>query len=125
MKFTREPAALVAAVQAALVLALSFGWLNGIGLDSQDDVATVVVVLNAGAGLYLAWRLSQTLLNPIIEFFKAALSLAAIYGFHITLEQTGMAISLIVALGALAQRQANDPEATPGFSGNVLVTVDR
>lgn len=107
--FGREPAAIVASIQAVLVLAVSFGWLEGVGLDSQDDVALVVAVLTALAAVLLAYITSETLLAPVVELFKASLALAAIYGLSITEEQTGMVISAIVAVFAAFHRTQTSP----------------
>lgn len=113
--FGREPAVLVAAIQAVLTMAVSFGWLEFIGLKGQDDVAVVVVVVAALAALYLAYVTSETLLAPVVELFKALLALGAIYGFAITTEQTGMVIAVITALFAAFQRTQVSPLSTPTF----------
>lgn len=113
--FGREPAAIVGAIQAVLVLAVSFGWLDFIGLKGQGDVALVVGVLSALSAAYLAYVTSETLLAPVVEVFKAALALATIYGFAITTEQTGMVIALITAVFAAFQRTQVFPLADPTF----------
>lgn len=113
--FGREPAAIVGAIQALLTLAVSFGWLEAIGLDGQDDVAIVVGVVAALSALYLAYVTSETLLAPVIEVFKAALALGVIYGFALTTEQTGMAIAAITALFAAFQRTQVSPLNKPTF----------
>lgn len=118
MIFGREPAAIVAAIQTVLVLAVSFGWLSFLGLDTQADVAVVVGVLAALGALVLAYVTSETLLAPVIELFKAALALAAIYGFQISVEQTGMAISVIVALFAAFHRTQTSPLDHGSFALN-------
>lgn len=113
--FGREPAAIVGAIQAVLVLGVSFGWFQFIGLKGQGDVALVVGVLSALAAVYLAYVTSETLLAPVIEVFKAGLALAAIYGFAITTEQTGMVIAVITAVFAAFQRTQAAPLANPSF----------
>ena len=113
--FGREPAAIVGAIQAVLALAVSFGWLEFIGLKGQNDVALVVAVVAALAAVYLAYVTSETLLAPVIELFKAALALAAIYGLSITTEQTGMAIAAITAVFAFLQRSQTAPLPSPTF----------
>jgi hypothetical protein len=114
--FGREPAAIVGAIQALLVLAVSFGWLDAVGLKGQDDVALVVGVLAALSALYLAYVTSETLLAPVIEVFKAALALGVIYGFAITTEQTGMVIAALTAVFAAFQRTQVSPLPEPTFS---------
>lgn len=102
--FGREPAALVAALQSFLILAVSFGWLSGIGLDGQDDIALVIGVVTAAGAVVLAYKTSETLLAPVIELFKAGLAFAAIYGFALTDAQTGSVIAAITTAIALFQR---------------------
>lgn len=112
----REPAAIIGAIQSVLVLAVSFGWLDGIGLKGQDDVALVVGVLTAIAAAALAYLTRDTLLAPVIEVFKAALALAVIYGFSITLEQTGFVVAGITALFAAFQRTQTSPLPKGSFT---------
>lgn len=112
--FGREPAAWIAAIQSFLVLAVSFGWLSSLGLHSQADVALVVAVLAAAGGLYLAWGTSETMLAAIIEFFKAGLALGAIYGLHISTEQTGLVIAGINAIFALLVHRPQTSPLTRG-----------
>lgn len=110
--FGREPAVIVAAIQAFLALLLSFGWLAPLGLSTQTDLAALVTVLSAAAGVYLALGTTSTLLAPVLEFFKAALGLAAIYGFQLSVEQTGAAVAAISALFAVVLRDRTSPQAT-------------
>jgi len=105
----REPAALVAAVQALLAFLISFHALDFIGLDTQADLAVVVVVLNAAGAFYVAWKTKDTLLGPVVELFKALLALGMIFGFALTTEQTGLAVIFITAALGLFNRQATKP----------------
>lgn len=110
-----EPVAIVGAIQALLVMLISFDKLGAIGLHTQGDVALVVVVLNTAAALYLAWTTHQTVLAPVIELFKALVALGVIYGFHLTTEQTGMVIAFLTALFALGHRTQTSPLASGNF----------
>ena len=112
--FGRDPAAWVAAIQTFLVLAATMGWLHNIGINTQDDVALVIAVLAAAGGLYLAWGTSETMLAAIIEFFKAGLALGAIYGLHISTEQTGLVIAGINAIFALLVHRPQTSPLTRG-----------
>jgi hypothetical protein len=94
----RDPAFILAAVQAGLAMLLSFGWLKFIGLDSQEDLAILVGVLAALSAAYLSWGTSETMLAAVIELFKGLVGLGAIYGLSITTEQTGLVIAFITAL---------------------------
>ena len=113
--FGREPVAITAAIQAALALMVSFGWLEWMGFNSQGDVAAVVLVLTTAEALYIAYVTNETLLAPVIAFFKAILSLGAVYGFGLTDEQTGTAIAVITAVFGLLQRTQVSPLEQPTF----------
>lgn len=102
--FGREPAAIVGAIQAFLALAISFGWLSGIGISTQNDLAIVMAVVAAGSAVYMAWATNESLLAPVIEAFKALLALGAIYGLHLSNDQTGLAVAAITSILALYQR---------------------
>lgn len=120
--FGREPAAIIGAIQAGLVLVVSFGWLDGIGISGQDSIAIVVGVLSALAAVYLAWKTSETLLAPIIQLFQAFLSLAAIYGFHLSNDQTGFVIAAITSVAALFHRTQTTPLAKGSFKTALRAT---
>ena len=111
--FGREPAAIIAAVQALLVLAASFHLLDWLGLRTQDDVATVVVVLSAAAAVLLAWTTKRTLLAPVIELTKAILALGAIYGLTLSIEQTGFLIGAVTMVLGLFHQTQTAPAETP------------
>ena len=117
--FGREPAAVIAAIQALLVMALAFGWLQPIGLNTQDDIMVMVGVLNAAAAVFLAYKTSETLLAPVIELFKAVLAAFAIYGFHLTTDQTAAVIAAITMAFGLFQRT----QVTPLVKGNFEVVA--
>lgn len=98
--FGREPAAIVAAIQAVLALLIGFGTLEPIGLSTQTDLAVVMGVVGAVAALYLAYVTSETLLAPVVEVLKASLALGAIYGLAITAEETALLIATVTAIAA-------------------------
>ena len=107
--FGREPAAIAAAIQAVIALLISFGWLQWVGLSTQTDVAVVMAVVSAGFAVYLAAATNETLLAPVNELFKTTLALAAIYGLHLSTEQTGMAVAVIATVLGLWQRGKVSP----------------
>lgn len=109
MIFGREPAAIVGAIQSALALAISFGWLSSLGLSTEDDLAVVMAVAIAASAVYMAWATDETLLAPVIGLFKAILTLGAIYGLSLTEEQTGMIVAFITSGFALYQRTQVSP----------------
>lgn len=108
-KLGGEPVAVVGAIQAALVMAVSFGWLSDIGLSTQHDVALVVVVVTALGAAYTAYVTHQTLLAPLIGVFQGLVNLGVIYGLHISTEQTGMVVAFITAAFALFHRTQTSP----------------
>lgn len=113
--FGREPAALIAAIQSVLVMAVTFGWLQGIGLSTQNDAMAVVGVLSAAAAVVLAYKTTGTLLSPILELFKAVLAVGVIYGFTLSDEKTGAAIAAITMIVGLFQRTQVTPLAKGNF----------
>lgn len=109
--FGREPAVIVGLIQAVLALAVSFGWLAGIGIKGQVELGLLMAVVIAVLDLYVAWSTRRTLLAAAIGVFKAALAFVAIYGWHLTTEQTGEAIALITfGLGLIHQSQTQPLE---------------
>jgi hypothetical protein len=111
-----EPAAIIAAVQAILAVAVSFGWLSVIGIDGQDALAVVMVAVNAIGAVVVAYTTRDTLLAPVVELFKALLSVGAIYGLHITTEQTGLVVVVITAVFGLFNRQSTSPLVNGSFA---------
>lgn len=110
-----EPVAIVGAVQTLLIVAISFGWLKFVGLNSQNDVMTVVAVLSAAGAVYLAYKTSRTLLAPVMQLFSALAAVAAIYGFHLSTEQTGAIVAAITALLAIFHQSQVSPLAEGSF----------
>lgn len=108
-----EPVAIVGAVQAILIMLVSFGDLDWLGLHTQNDVMTVVAVLTALGAVYLAWSTHRTLLAPVIELFKAGVAVAAIYGFQMSTEHVGIVITAFTAFFALIHQSQTSPIPTP------------
>ena len=95
-----DPVIYVAVVQAFLVMLLSFDALEWAGLKTQDDLMVVVAFLTAVGAIVTAYKTSRTLLAPVVEAFKAAVAVGAIYGLQLTTEQTGSIIALITMVAA-------------------------
>lgn len=104
-----EPAAVLAAVQSILAVLVGFGALNFIGLDSQTDVVIVASALSAAGALFLAYSTDKTALAPAIELFKALLAVGAIYGLHLTDEQSSLAVVAIQTVLGLFHRSQVTP----------------
>ena len=103
--FGREPAAIVALLEAVLVLALSFGLFD----LTQHTIGLIIAVVTAGFGVVLAVTTSETLLGPVVGFTKSALALAAVYGLSITTEQTGALIAVVGLVIGFWQRGQTSP----------------
>lgn len=113
--FGREPAAIIATIQAVLALLIGFRALDFIGLRGQDDLALVMAVVCGLSALYLAYVTSETLLAPVIEVIKAALALGVIYGLQINAEQTALLIAAVTAIIGGWQRGQVSPLVHPTF----------
>lgn len=111
-----EPVAIVAAIQTVLVMLVSFGALDGIGLHSQDDIMLVMAVLSAAGAVYLAFKTSRTVLAPVVQLFNALVAVGAIYGFHMSTEHTGVVIAAITALLALFHQSQVSPLSKGSFA---------
>jgi hypothetical protein len=107
--FDRDPVIYVGAIQALLVMLLSFGALDWIGLSSQDQLMIVVALLTAAGAVATAFKTHRTLLAPIVELFKAGVAVAAIYGLNITTEQTGTVIAFIMMVAAFFHQSQVHP----------------
>lgn len=107
--FDRDPVIYVGAIQALLVMLLSFGALDWVGLSSQDQLMIVVALLTAAGAVITAYKTGRTLLAPIVELFKCGVAVAAIYGFHISTEQTGTVIAFIMMLAAFFHQSQVSP----------------
>jgi Na+/H+ antiporter NhaC len=109
--FGREPAVIVGTIEAALVLLLSFGLFD----LTQDTIGLIMAVVTAAFGLYLAYVTSETLLAGVLGLIKAVLALSAVYGFALSVEQTGALLAFVSVGFALFQRTQTSPLNTPTF----------
>jgi hypothetical protein len=110
--FGREPAVIVGTIEAGLVLLLSFGLFN----LTQDTIGLIMAVVTAGLGLYVAYVTSETLLAAVLAFIKAALALSAVYGFSLTIEQTGALLAFVSVAFGFYQRTQTSPLPQPSFN---------
>lgn len=107
--FGRDPVVVTGLIQAVLALVISFGWLAFIGLKGQAELGIVMGVVIAAMDLHVAYVTRRTLLAAAIGIFKAALSFVAIYGYELTVEQTGSAIAIITFGLALFHQSQTSP----------------
>lgn len=113
--FKREPAAIVAFVEAAVALLLASGLLGDI---SAERIALIMAVVTALGGVLTALATDQPLLGGVIGLTKAVLALGAGYGLATTDAQAAALIALITAAFGLAQRSQASPTPSLSFSPN-------
>lgn len=114
--FGREPAAISAAIMAAI--ALISGFLTPIDSQGQALIQTVVGAILA---LYVALSVRENVIPAILVALQAAIPLAVYYGLDWTPEQQGLVFtSVSVILGLVAGRPNLTPKANPVIEG-VLV----
>lgn len=102
--FGREPAAIVAFIEAALALAVTFG-LN----VTSNQIGLIMAVVSAVLGLVLAWATSETALGAVIGLIKAVAALAVGFGAHLAPEQTGALVAFITVAFGLYHRTQTAP----------------
>src|SRR4051794_25711719 len=108
--FGREPAVWVGLIEATLTLVLAF--FPGSGLSTQN-IALIIAVVTAAAGVYTAWVTKDTMLGVTIGLIKAALALAIGFGLNLGPEQGAAIIALATIVLGLFQRTQTSPLSTP------------
>ena len=111
-----EPVAVWATIQAVVVALISFGWLEGIGLSNQDDMAAVVAVISALSAIHLALFTHKTILAPLTQLVQAVVALLAIYGTHFSAENTALLVGAITAVAAAWHRERQVPLTAPSLA---------
>lgn len=108
--FGREPAAWVALIESALVLAVAFGlgW-------SAEQVAAVIAVVTALGGVYLAYVTKDTLLGVTVGLAKSVLALLVGFGVDVSAEVAAAVIGFVTVTLGFWQRTQTSPLAVPTF----------
>lgn len=111
--FGREPAWWVSVIESGLTLLIVFNVLT------QDTFGLILPVVQALAGLYVAWVTKETMLAALTGFAKAILTALVIFGWALTDTQTAaiLAVISLVAGGFVRDRTyplAYPPTPTPG-----------
>lgn len=104
-----EPVAFWAVVQTVLAAANSFGWLKWLGISGQEDMAKTVAVVSAVAAVHLALFTHRTLLAPLVQLIQAFVAFLAIYGTHVSTEQTALLVGVLTAVVAAWHRNSVSP----------------
>lgn len=107
--FGHEPAVVAAAIQAVLAMAVSFGWLAWAQIDTQAELGLTMGLVIAVLDVYVAAVTRRTLLALVVGLFKALIAFGSIYGFSLTLEQTGTVIAVLTALAGLWHQGQTEP----------------
>lgn len=108
--FGREPAAIVATIEAALALAVAF-FLP----ISSGQVGLIMAVVTAALAVYTAVVTDQRLLAVVVGLVKAVLALAVGFGLHLSPEQAAGIIAFVtVAMGLFNRQQTSPVVAKPG-----------
>ena len=103
----REPAWWVSTLEAGLTLLMVFNLL------SQTTFGYVLPVIQALAGLYVAWVTKETMLSALTGFAKALISALVIFGWSLTDVQTAAILAFIALLGGAFVRDRTYPLAFP------------
>jgi hypothetical protein len=114
--FGREPAAIVGFIEATLVSLLAFGVLKPLGIDSAEAIGTVMAVVSAVLGVYVAYVTKDTLLGYVITAFKSGVALFAMYGYNLSVEQGAAVIAFVTVAFSFFQRTQTGPTAWPDLN---------
>jgi hypothetical protein len=109
--FGREPAGWVGVIEAALAFLLMVGWLHFIGLNTAQDTAIFMAAVDALLAVYVAYATHHTTTALIVGAAKALLSLATVYGFHLTPDHAAAAIGFLSVALAFYNKQVTTPLA--------------
>ena len=104
----REPAAVVAAVEAVLAFIVTFGIP---GLTAEDAARWLAIAAAFGTAI-TAWATVNTRVSVVVGIIRALVILAVGYGLPITEEQVGLLVVMANAVGGLWLRQLNSPSDT-------------
>jgi hypothetical protein len=106
--FGREPAIIVAVIQAAIVLLGSqlFDW-------TEDQILAVSVIVVVLGDAFVAWVTHDTLLGVAVGLIKALAACAAVFGVHLPADLVPQLIALATTVIALFQRTQTFPVYAP------------
>lgn len=113
--FGREPAAIVGLIEAVLTSLLAFGLLGWAGLNTAEAVGTVMALVSALLGGYVAYVTKDAILGYVLATVKAGISLGAVYGLDLSLEQSAAVIALTSVVVGFFQRTQTSPSAVPSL----------
>ena len=110
LRFSREPAAWLAALGAILAVLVAFGVPDNVLDDTKAGL--IVAVVTAGTGIVIAWKTRPMAPSLITGFGTAAFQLLEQYGFNWTPEAMSRVNVALLALMFLLRgviTPVNDP----------------
>lgn len=113
--FGREPVVVTNFVEGVLGLCLAFGLLNGLGVDTAEEMAVIMAVVTTATGVYVAYVTKDTLLGAVQGLAKAVIVCAAAFGYNLTAEQTAAVLGVLVVGAALWHRTQTGPAVVPSL----------
>jgi hypothetical protein len=118
LKFLRrDPAAYIAALEAFLVLAVSWGWF---GL-TEDKLPLIMAVASGLLGVVTAILTKRAGFSIAIGLVKSTIALLAGYGLLLTDNQSTAIIGLSVVVLGFFNWQNNSPAENPGLNEEPMV----
>ncbi|MEV6413836.1 hypothetical protein [Kribbella sp. NPDC051718] len=109
--FRRDPAAYVTALEAFLILAISWGWF---GL-TEDKLPLIMAVASGLLGVVTAILTKRTGFALAIGLVKSTIALLAGYGLLLTDNQTTAIIGAAVVLLGFFNWTQTEPAEKPGL----------
>lgn len=111
--FGREPAVLIAVVEAAVALAVTFQ-LDGLSAEQATSIVALAAVIG---GVLTAATTTEKLLSSLSGVGRGILLVMVSYGLNLSQEQIGIAVGLLVAVFAAFTRTQVSPDEGIKLSG--------
>lgn len=114
MIFGREPAALVAALQAIVALLVTLNVLNW----DANQVSLVMAGVAAVLGAVVAYLTKDTLLGYVITAINACAAVFVGFGLNLDADVTAGVVAVVTVLSGLYQRTQTSPDPSPSLALN-------
>jgi hypothetical protein len=108
-RFTREPTAYLAVLQAALAVVVTFAW-DGLSAEQAALITAFVGAVCAAANAALVRPIVP---GAFVQLVGSGAALLAAYGLNLPTETVGTIQALVVAVVAMQARQQVTPVADP------------
>lgn len=103
-----EPAVIVAAVEAVLAVALSFGVFD----LTLNQAGGILAVVSAALALVVAYATKNTTVSVVTGLVKSGLIAAATFGWALQADQQAAVLAAVAVVGGLFIRQNNSAITT-------------